>query len=358
MRRRLLLPGLLIILSTIGCQPESTPPPAPPRPVIAWQVPAPQSHVNRSFTGSTQASDSAAISFEVGGRILRLDAVRGQRYEAGTILAQLDVATYQDDLLSAEAEANRAGQELRRVQELFESDNSTRAQFDSAMAAQKSAMAKLSTARKRVDDGTLRMPFDGTIGEVLAEEQEVVAAGAAVFRLQGEGAMEFEVGVPSDVIGNIRMDQEAAVRIGSLPGHRLPAKVVKISREIAANTTYPVTLELNSTGLNSTAGLDVREGLDGEAEFRLPNPLGPTITVPTEAVIGAPDATRYVWVVDGEHGATSEVRRQSIRTGQLRQESRIEVLEGLKPGQRVVIRGANQLVEGTRVRVELRGGAS
>lgn len=337
--------GLLALLVLSSCGSDELVPPTPPRPVIAWKVPAPRPTIVRSFAGSTQAADSAEISFEIPGRVVRVHAVRGRRYEAGKLLAELDVTTYRADLAKAKAESDRSAQELRRIQQLFETDNATRAQFESAMAAQKSAAATLSSAQKRVDDGTLRMPFDGVIGEVLAEEQEVIAAGATVFRLQGEGAMEFEVGIPADVISSIQPDVSAVVRIGSLPGHRLSARVIKISREIARNTTYPVTLVLSSP-----SALDVRDGLDGEADFELPNPMGPTITVPVEAVVGAPDDTRYVWLIDG--GITGKVRRRVVRTGQLRQSSSIEILSGLEPGQRVVIRGVHRLVEGTTVRVE------
>ena len=251
---------LLAMLALVGCSPDESPPPAPPRPVVVFEVAAPSATIDRSFSGATAAINSAEVAFEVSGRIESLTAVRGRRYEQGAVLAQLDVSTYQAELRSAQAEATRANEELRRIQQLFETDTASRAQFDSAIAAQRSAAANLDTAQKRVDDGTIRMPYPGVIGEVLKEEQEFASAGSPLLRIQGDGGMEMEVGVPGDLIGSIEVAMPCAVRIGSLPGVAINGVVTQISREVSRNTTYLVTLSLTPP-----AGIDLREGLDGEA---------------------------------------------------------------------------------------------
>ncbi|MEM7167316.1 MAG: efflux RND transporter periplasmic adaptor subunit [Planctomycetota bacterium] len=340
-----------LLCAAVACDRQVAAPPERLRPVVVHSVAAPEAIVARSFAGATAAVNSAEVAFEVSGRITAIQAVRGRRYEAGVILAQLDTATYEAELRRAEAESTRANDELRRVQQLFENDTASRAQFDSAMAAQRTAQATLSTAEKRVEDGTIRMPYAGVIGEVLKEEQEFAAAGSPLLRIQGDGGMEMEVGVPGDVIAAIELNMGCSVRIGSLPGVAVTGQVSQISREVSRNTTYLVTL-----ALSSPPGVDLREGLDGEATFQLPNPKGATIAIPGECVVGAPAGTTYVWIVEANGHERGAVRRRDVKTGDLRPSGRIEILSGLRAGELVVTRGVHQLLEGTQVRLESLGG--
>jgi membrane fusion protein (multidrug efflux system) len=69
------------------------------------------------------------------------------------------------------------------------------------------------------------------------------------------------------------------------------------------------------------------------------------LSVPELAIVGEGDA-RYVYTIDSGGAA----RRTAVRTG-LRSVGRVEILEGLKPGQKVVTEGVVKLSEGMKVRV-------
>ncbi|MCA8960729.1 MAG: efflux RND transporter periplasmic adaptor subunit [Planctomycetes bacterium] len=338
--------GVLVTFA-VGCSSEAPGVPPRVRPVVVHAVAAPETTVVRSFSGTTAATDAADLPFEVSGRIVRVFAVAGERKSEGSALAQIDVSAYEADLRRAEAESVRANDELRRVQQLFETDNASRAQFDAAMAAQRSADATLTTAEKRVRDGTMKMPYDGVIVEVLKEEQEFVSAGTPVVRVQGEGGMELTVGVPADLIASVRAGDSAKVKIGSLPGVEIAATVAEISRQVSRNTTYPVTLKLASM-----PGVDIRAGLDGEASFELPNPGGPSLSIPAECVVGGPPARTFVWVVRPVDTQTGVVERRPVEVGGLRPNGRIEIGGGLAAGELVVTRGVHHLVAGMTVGLE------
>ena len=343
---------VLAICSFSGCAPPAAPTPVPPRPVIVSLVEPAKATVTRSFSGVTRAANSAEVAFEIPGRITEIVAVRGRRYEAGEVLARLDVTTVEAELRSAKAESTRAGEELRRVQQLFETDNASRAQFDSALAMQQTAQANLAAATKRVEVGTIRMPYSGVIGDVLKEEQEFVAAGTPLIRIQGDGGMELEVGIPSDIIPSVDTGMSAVVTLGSLPGSEISGQVSKVSREVTRNTTFVVTISLTAP-----SGLEIREGLDGEAAFELPIPPGPSLTVPAECVVGAPPKSTFVWTVKRATDGTGRVERREVTTGSLRPSGQIEILQGIEAGQLVVTRGVHQLMAGQAVRVELREGS-
>ncbi len=336
---------LLGTVALVACEPPPIEP-APPRLVITHEVAPPSPKIVRSFSGVTSAADSAELGFEVGGRIIELIAVRGRRYEKDAELARLDVSTYRSDLTRAEAESTRAEQELKRVQQLFERGNASKAQLDSAIATQSSAAAALRTAKKRVDDGVLTMPYPGFVAEVLRERQEVVTAGTPVLRVQGEGQMEMEIGVPRDVVGLLKIGDSAEVRLGGDNGEVYAAAVFKIATRASADTTYAITLSLKSDDE------DLRAGLDGEATIELPNPEGPTTAVPSVCVVGAPDGERYVWVLEPTGAGTGTLSKRIITTGELRSGGRVEIRSGLEPGTRIVSRGVHRVEPGMTVRYE------
>lgn len=334
-----LLPFTILIL--VSCQKEEEPVTYPPRAVVVQRLAEPVGAEIRTFSGVIEASGGTTLGFEVAGRITQMVAQEGGAYREGDVLAQLDVSNLEAELRRAEAESERANEELKRVQQLFESDNASRAQFDSAIAAQRSATANLTVARKSVADGTLKMPYDGVIEDVIADAQNVVAAGAPVLSIQGDGAMEMKIGVPAETLSSLEVDMAVTVRVGRIEEDGIPAKIRKISPQASANATYEVTLLLEN------AGPDIRGGMDAEADITFANPEGLTLRVDSAAVVSSPDASPFVWVWSETSDGEGQVHKRPVRIGELRENGEIEILEGTKAGELVVIRGAHRLSEGT-----------
>ncbi len=317
----------------------------PPRPVIVQTIAAPSGTETRTFSGVTKAAGGTTLGFEVAGRIISVPAQEGQLYQKGDILAQLDVSNYEADLRKAEAEALNANEELKRTQQLFESSNSSRTQFDSAIAAQRSAAASLTVARKKVADGTLLMPYDGVIQEVIADEQNVVAAGNEVVRIQGGGNMEATIAVPAEVIAAVSVGMPATVEVGKLTPKPLPATVKKTSPQASQNATYKVTLSLSDV----PAG--VRGGMDAEAGIVFPNPLGETVRAESAAVVSESGGAPFVWTISPTSGGQGTVSKRMVKIGKLSTEGTLEILDGLSPGEIVVTRGVHHLSEGAVVTI-------
>jgi len=332
-----------------GCKSESEPAPVPPRPVYSFTVEEPSAQRVRRFSGQLKAAEGAGIAFEVAGRVVGVMAKAGTRYGEGEPLARIDETDFRNQLNDAQAKLINTQQDLRRLQRLFETGNASQSQLDGAIAQEKSALANFNLARKAMDDCTLRMPYDGVIGRVEVEPQQVVNAGQSVMNIQGENGMEFEIGVPAENVGALQAGTEALITLGSLPGREFPATVTEISPQVADNTTYPVTLILAGAGGEDA---QLRPGLDGEAALILPNRNGATIRVPSPSVAAAPGGRKYVWILNPEVGTTlARVTRRDVTSGALSGEGMIEITAGLKPGDRVVTRGVHHLEEGMTVSV-------
>ena len=212
----------------LSCSKEKPPATSEPRTAITHVVAEPQLEITRKFNGVSQASDSAELGFEISGRIIELPAVSGTKYPKGTVLAKLDTTSYEAALRQTQAEATRTQEELKRVQQLFETGNASKASLDQAIAAQKIASAAVESAQKTVSNGVLRMPYDGVIGDVLQDKQEVVSAGTPVMTVQGEGGMEIEIGVTAEYIGAVKVGMKAKVNFPTVSKDAMNATVTKV----------------------------------------------------------------------------------------------------------------------------------
>ncbi len=335
---------LTALAGLTGCGKEAPVAPAPPRPVLTVEVPAPSAIIERRYTGQVETAEGAALAFESGGRVVAVNAKEGTRYEAGTVLAKVDETSYRNQLNSAEASLTNAKQELSRVNQLYASGNTSLSNVESATASKASAEASFENARKALEDCSLKMPYDGVIGTIGIEAQQVVSSGEKVMTIQGESGKEFEIGVPAENVGALKEGVSGRVSLRTLPEETFEAKITEISPDVADNGTYPVILTFSP---EASANPAVRAGMDGECALTLPNPKGKAIRIPAACVVGAPGGDNYVWVVAPEADArTVAVQKRVVTTGALSGEGDIEVLSGLEPGETVVSRGVHSLDEG------------
>ena len=330
---------LTIALLLVGCGKKAEPVKPPLRPVVTFTVKPASAQTVRRFSGQVDSAEGTGIAFEVGGRVVRVLAKAGRKYEAETPLARVDDTDYRNQLSDAEAQFTNAEQELRRMQRLWSNENVSQSQLDAAIAQEQSTRANLERAKKSVADCELRMPYAGVIGRVDVEPQQVVNAGETMMTIQGEEGLEFDIGVPAEDIASLETGMAAEVTLGAFPGKVFAATISEISPEVADNTTYPVTLTL----AKETIDKSVRPGLDGEASMSLPNPLGSTLRVPAASVVAAPNGQNYVWIVERTGDRTGKVVRRTVKPDGLAPNHMIEITSGLEEGDVIVIRGVHRL---------------
>ena len=185
------------------------------------------------------------------------------------------------------------------------------------------------------------MPYDGVIGSVDIEPQQIISIGQTVITIQGESGKEFEIGVPAEQIANIKPSMPAKVSLGALPGRELAASISEISPDVDSNGTYPVILLLADKDDPA-----IRAGMDGECTLNLPNPNGAAMLVPASCIVGSPGGDNFVWIVDEPEAKSSKVQKRVVKTVSFGGEGEIEVIDGLTPGETIVTRGVHSLDEG------------
>ena len=345
---RLSITSILILsLATtfyVGCGKEEEPAPLAPRKVYTLTTTEPSDTLIRSFSGQLNTSEGVKLAFEVAGRVTRVSAKQGQEYSAGTVLAELDKSDYQNNLTTAQANLTQAEQELRRLQRLFESGNASQSQLDSSIAAERSARANFNQSTKRLDDTTLKMPYQGTISSVSVDSQQVVNAGEPIMTVQGEGPMEFKFGVPTLIVRELTNNMPVSIRLGDIKDKEFPAIITEISPEIENNTTYGVTAAI------TVEDPLLRAGMDGEAILALKKENGGSVEVPLSCILSSPDGTQFLWIAEPSgSGKEATVKKRAVKLGLLVDEGQVAVESGLEPGERVITKGVHRVEEGMLV---------
>jgi RND family efflux transporter MFP subunit len=344
---------LVTVLGLGACAEEAPPPSAPAvRPVKTLLIEGPESGGQRSFPGRVAAARRADLAFRVAGKLNTIPVVEGQRVAEGDTVATLDPTDFQITLNDRKATYDRAKADYDRGRQLVEQGTISRRDFDALTADFKSAEAAFAQAQQNLAYTRLTAPFDGVIARRLMDNFEEVQAKEAIVTLNDISTLEVKVDVPEGLMQRLRRAEPEAQRgevyalFDTAPGQHFPLTFKEVSTRADPKTqTFEVTLTMAPPqGINVLSGMTTTV----VADLSRTRPDDETVTypVPAGAVVGDRELDPSVWLYDPQAGT---VTARKVKVRELSGD-RIEVVEGLAPGDRVIVAGASFLAEGMRVR--------
>ncbi|MBW1645221.1 MAG: efflux RND transporter periplasmic adaptor subunit [Deltaproteobacteria bacterium] len=316
------------------------------RPVKLMTIKDSQAALTQGFPGTVRAARRAVLSFKVSGPLVQLPVEEGREVEKGALIAQIDKRDFQTAVNAAMARFKEAEQQFRRYKELYAKNQVSKAEFDRYQAARDMAKAKLEDAANALCDTTLRAPFAGVIAKRYVENYYKVQAKEPIVDLQDISRIEVLVDIPELVMAAMRRQDAYQVKAAfeALPGKQFPLKLKEFSTEADPNTqTYQVVLVMDQPpGANIYPGMTAMVTATLQADKQAAD-----IYIPAMAVLDAPGNKPYVWLFDPKAGV---VHRREVKVSSLEGTDSIHILEGLKPGEQIVIAGVTKLKEGMKVR--------
>jgi len=227
---RLLLAGLALALLS-ACQPEADTAPPQVRPVRTVTVVKREVGETVSYTGRIQAENETRLSFRISGRMVERSVNVGDHVEPGQVVAKLEpqdelnaLRTAQASVAAAQGQLNQAQSNFDRQQTLLARDIASRAQFEQAESALKTARAQLDTAeaqlkaaKDRVSYTELRVDSAGTVIATGAEAGEVVQAGQMVIRVARKDGRDAVFDVPAQLLRSAPSDPLISVSLSDDP---------------------------------------------------------------------------------------------------------------------------------------------
>mgnify|MGYP003444136896 FL=1 len=339
--------------------------------------------------GTVEARRSYLIGPTTAGRVRKVVVDVGDTVKAGQLLAEMDPVDLDERLAALDASIARAGsaqaaveaqrkdalakRELaainaRRYVDLGEKNFISAGVVEgklqeqtSADAAVSGADANLAAARqdlKRLaaeragllqqrDNVRLLAPSDGVVVSRDAEAGSTVVAGQAVLRLIEPASLWVKVRFDQGRSAGLAPGLQAQIVLRSNPGRPIAGKVSRVEA-ISDSVTEERVAQVAFDSL--PAGVSVGEL--AEVTLALPPPPS-ALLVPNASIRRRVDPSGMqareqaaVWLLDGD-----SLRLAPVRLGQSGLDGRVQVLDGLKAGDRIVVYSEKELAEGGRIKV-------
>jgi RND family efflux transporter MFP subunit len=300
--------------------------------------------VTRQFFGHVVAKETVDLAFQVGGQIVELPLIEGERIAEGTVVAQLDLEPFQLALDQARVRKDQAERTLERLQRLQGSTVRQVAVGDAETALQLAEIA-VRNATRELKNATLLAPFDALVASRNVANFSTISAGTSVARLHDMSELRIEIEVPEVLFQRAGTDPDIAL-LAQFPTDETRYPVTP--REFNAETsqvgqTYQITLGMappEGQTILPGSSVTVYATLNGGAEV---------IVIPASAVSTSNDGSPNVMVFTPTGADEGTVARRSV-TVEPTSRGDVRVTDGLERGEEIVASGTSQLDDGDRVR--------
>lgn len=298
--------------------------------------------------GSLRSRQSVTLKPETAGRVSRIAFADGSTVRRGQLLVQLDDTLQRAELSQAQAQLSIARANLKRNEELLAQNFVAARVVDESRAALQVAEAQVDLAQARLQRMRITAPFDGTLGLRSINLGQYVKDGDELVNLEDTSKLTVDFRLPERYQNRLAPGQGVQVQLDALPGKRYDARVIAIDPLLDANgRSISVRAEMpTAPGDGLRPGMFARVLIVFSVDDR-------ALVVPEEALV--PQGGRqFVYVLDeqGQGDARKRVsRRVEVELG-VRRGAEVQITQGLKEGDTVVVAGQQRLQrDGTAVRV-------
>lgn len=351
-----LLFTLALSAATVACNTgESTPhaqgPGAMPVKVeIAHQVPVQDT---TDYVATLKSRDSAVIMPQVEGQITQIYVHSGDRVSTGTPLMQIDPAKQQATVNSQQN--SRAAQEasLRYAQQQYERANSLAAagvvskqELDQAKSALDAAQAQVQSLDAQVKEQQVQLryykvdaPWSGVVGDIPVRVGDRVTTATTLTTVDKSGGLEAYVYVPIERSGQLRISMPLQIVDGE--GNTVADTRISFISPQVDNTTQTVLVKARI----GTSKDKLRQSQFIRARIIWGTQQNPVVPVLAVSRIGG---QYFAFVAEPDKNGAFVARQRPLKVGQMTGNDYV-VLEGIKPGDKIVVSGTQFLIDGTPV---------
>jgi len=305
--------------------------------------------------GRVVSRNTPTLAAEVSARVVDVLADEGQEVQKGQVLLTLDRTAF--ELAEREAQANiqrflaNINNEKRRVeryrglmakemmsQERLDDAEAMLAVYQASLAA---AEAQLAIVQDRLSKTRLVSPVTGRVEKRHVSVGDYVKDGGPLFTLTDTVNLRVEMPFPETVSHLLRTGQIMEIESPLAPGLTVRAAVDEIRPQVNA-MSHSLMATSNITNPGPWRPQATIEG------FLVVATRPEAVFVPAASVVKRP-AGNVVYLVDSRQSGV--VRQVTVKTG-VRGMGWVEILDGLKRGDPVVVEGAPYLADGARVMVQ------
>lgn len=297
--------------------------------------------------GDVTTKQNVLIYPEMAGTLQNVYVSEGQEVKKGQLLAVIDDGGMSSQLAQLKTQLSLAKTTFERQKRLWDQKIGTEIQYLQAKANYETQENTVNQFESQLSKFSMRAPFSGVIDDVIRDQGTVVAPGgpgSEVFRIINLSNMFIEVAVPESFIANVTVGKKVKVHFPVL-GKSIDSHVRQAGNFINPNNRsflveIPVSTLEGQVKPNMTAKVEINDYKSEQA-----------ILIPQSVISENAEGEQYAYVVSNETKEnTAEAHRNIISTG-LTQGDFVEVLSGLKAGDKVIKEGARSVKDGQEIKI-------
>ncbi len=266
----------------------------------------------------------------------------GDKVLAGEIIVKLENQEYENDIAidSKKLSLEIAKQEEAKNRAIYEKGGVTLRELKNAEVAITNAQYSYENARLNLDKMNIKAPFSGVIVNLPHHTSSVqIASGTSIVTIMSYSKMVMEINLPESAINEVKTGQDVFITHYTLPNDTLKATVSELSPAISSETrTFKGKIVIDNEKMKLRPGMFVKADIVVKKAEN-------TIVIPKEIVMSN-RYRKYVYIADK---GFAKVR--DIRTG-IEDNDNIEVLNGLKVEDQLIVRGYETLRDNSKVKIQ------
>jgi membrane fusion protein (multidrug efflux system) len=289
-------------------------------------------------TTSLEAEREVDIVCRTNGLVNAILVEEGDNVKTGSLLLKIDdreaKAAYQSSLATYEERKRQ----WERAQETFEKNIVSKESHDQARFNFAKSEADFEASKLQLAYTEIRAPFDGIITKRLVNSGSMLTPGQKIFTIVDVVPLLARIYLPEREIAKVKVGQTADLKLDALPGQSFKAKIKMINPVVDPGSgTFKVTLEV-SAGNNI-----LRPGMFASV-YLITETHQDALLIPKQALLLEAEKDT-VFIVAGRFAYTQE-----IKIG-FRDDKNIEILDGIKDGEYVIVVGQDGLNNGSEVKL-------
>jgi len=328
---------LVLLVPACGEQQESARK-VPARPVVVLKSYAMPLSDRMEALGTAQANESITITATVAGRLEEIAFRDGQQVHKGDVIARLDQDEERAQLVAAEVQLAEHAREVKRLQTLLARKAAATRELDERKTLAAVTASSIQQIKARIDELTLRAPFDGKIGIRRVSPGALIQPGQVITTLDEVDPIKLDFSIPATMLQGLK------------PGDRIEAHADALGDEVFTGTVSATDSRIDPL----TRSMLIRAMIANPDGKLIPGMLmrvsllaneRQAMVVPEESITQRQDK-HYLTLVT----ADGKAELREVEPG-LRRDGLVEIKHGLAADERVVVRGMGFVKSGQAVSI-------
>lgn len=316
------------------------------------------------LSGKIKPIEESSIVAKTPGKVMNVNVEIGDRIQKGNVLFELDQQDMINSVKSAEASYNAALANLNLTQETIDNNQknhernkalyeqgviseqifeqsklqASTAKLEQVKAQVEQARVVLENAKSRLSDCVITAPISGFITSVDISKGEIASAGMPAITIANLDTVLIETSISEHLINKVHTGDEVDILVKSASDKSLKGKIFALSPAPTKDgLTYPMKISLENKETLVKAGMFAEISIVSDKKENI-------IAIPSDSVV-VKDGNEVVFIV---HDNQTQLQKVSLS---LDNGKAVEVTDGLKEGDTIVIKGQNYLENGNKVEI-------